>query len=49
MSFETIKDCIEFNREQRENQEIIDCPVCAWTLDEHNGVKHCILCGWSNK
>jgi len=49
MSFEQLKNIIEFNREQErlaEQEEITECPHCAWPLQENSrGEKSCPVCG----
>ena len=34
-----------------EEQELVkrtDCPLCAWTLEEAQGIQHCPFCGWQS-
>ena len=51
MGFETLKNIIEFNKEQLEieKQEELnptECPYDAWTLKENSkGEKSCEICG----
>jgi len=51
MGFETLKNIIEFNKQQAilDEQEAMnptECPDCAWTLKENSkGEKSCEICG----
>lgn len=50
MSFETLKNIIDFNREQKpadeEDIENNECPFDAWPLKENEkGYKSCEICG----
>jgi len=48
MSFEQLKNIIEFNREQEtlaREEEITICPYCVWPLDVNSkGEKSCPIC-----
>jgi rubrerythrin len=50
MSFETLKNIIEFNKSQpsseQEDLENNECPVCYWTLKANSeNEKSCPICG----
>jgi len=48
MSFEQLKNIIEFNREQLKDEDLENnmCPFCAWPLVENSrGEKSCEVCG----
>ena len=52
MGFETLKNIIDFNREQAnlhqadEELENNMCPFCSWPLNENErGYKSCEICG----
>ena len=51
MGFETLKNIIDFNKEQirldnEEAQNPTECPECAWPLNTNSmGNKACPICG----
>jgi rubrerythrin len=51
MGFQTIKDCIDFNKEEEERgkEEALKptvCPDCDWILSENSkGERSCPICG----
>ncbi len=49
MSFETLKNIIEFNRSQKDgDEEDLEnnlCPFDDWPLKEKEGYKSCEICG----
>lgn len=30
-------------------EKITECPVCAWPVEEKDGVLHCVFCGWTTR
>jgi len=49
MGYETLKNIIDYNREQEvlaEQEELTECPYDAWPLDvNERGMKSCPVCG----
>lgn len=35
--------------EKQEPERRINCPICDWSLEEHNDILHCEFCGWTEK